>query len=112
MGSDHAERVLLRVRHRARRRGLPQNRLRADLEVLDEVNVDPAAPFEPIRGSLEYIASVRETYPRAYEKWSEDEDAAIRFFHLKGSGVDALASAHERQPSAMVSRLRMLGLID
>jgi hypothetical protein len=93
-------------------RGVPARR------VVDEVRVPAEAPATPQTqipapsGPPEYILRARETYPRAYERWSEDEEAALRFFHGLGSSVDAIAAAHERQPTAIVSRLERLGLIE
>jgi len=47
-----------------------------------------------------------------YERWSQDEETTLRFFYQLGSGVDAIAAAHERQPSAIVARLIKVGLIE
>jgi uncharacterized Zn finger protein (UPF0148 family) len=77
-------------------------------EVADEVDVPSAEPAVPPN----HMQQMRATYPRAYERWSQDEEAALRFFYQLGSGVDAIAAAHERQPSAIVARLIKVGLIE
>ena len=45
---------------------------------------------------------------RAYEPWSEHEDARLREEIACGTRTEAIAAAHERQPSAIRSRVRKL----
>src|SRR5262249_11255224 len=93
--------------------GVPARDVRDEIVAISENSSAPAKSGSVVTpGTPDYIAKVRETYPRAYERWSGDEDAALRFFYELGSGVDALSSAHERQPSAIVARLTKLDLID
>jgi hypothetical protein len=57
------------------------------------------------------IAELRKKHPRAYMAWTDDEDAALRFFE-QGSTVRELAEMHQRQRGGIRSRLRRLGLIE
>lgn len=58
-----------------------------------------------------YIEEIRQKYPKAYTKWTEDEDNMLRNEYVPGKTVDELAIIFERQPSAIRSRLRKLGLV-
>ncbi len=53
---------------------------------------------------------IRKQFPRAYEKWTPEEDDKLRRLLEKGADVNALAEALQRQPGAVTSRLRKLGL--
>ena len=56
------------------------------------------------------MAEIRQSHPRAYEKWSPEEDAKLTSLFRSGLGIRELAQAHERQPSAIRSRLAKLNL--
>lgn len=58
------------------------------------------------------VEEIRQKYPKAYTKWTEDEDSILRSEYLRGNTVDELASTFQRQPSAVRSRLRKLGLVE
>ncbi len=58
----------------------------------------------------ERLAKIKKQYPRAYEKWTESEDADFLRMRTGGSSVEQLARHFERQPSAIRSRLAKLGL--
>lgn len=55
-------------------------------------------------------AEIRAIYPRAYEAWTVSEDDKLRQKHDQGLMVEQLAKDLQRQPSAITSRLRKLGL--
>jgi archaellum component FlaC len=55
---------------------------------------------------------IRQKYPRAYVKWSQDEDENLKKEYASGQQIDELAQRFQRQPSAIRSRLQKLGLID
>lgn len=57
------------------------------------------------------VEEIRQKYPKAYAKWTEDEDNFLRNEYLRGQTIDELASTFQRQPSAIRSRLRKLGLV-
>ena len=56
------------------------------------------------------LAEMRTEHPLAYEKWTEDDDARLRAEFAKGTDKVALAAMFRRQPSAIDSRIRKLGL--
>jgi len=58
------------------------------------------------------VEEIRQKYPKAYAKWTEDEDNFLRNEYLRGQTIDELASTFQRQPSAIRSRLRKLGLVE
>lgn len=55
-------------------------------------------------------AEIRALYPRAYEAWTVGEDNELKKKHNQSLTVEQLAKDLERQPSAITSRLRKLGL--
>ncbi|MEG4420248.1 hypothetical protein QUA70_16910 [Microcoleus sp. LAD1_D5] len=55
---------------------------------------------------------IRQKYPRAYVKWSQDEDENLKKEYASGQQMDELAQRFQRQPSAIRSRLQKLGLIE
>jgi hypothetical protein len=57
------------------------------------------------------LETVRQRYPRAYEKWTEDVDARLRIEYGKGLSIQLLSEMFQRQPSAIRSRLRKLGIL-
>jgi len=58
----------------------------------------------------ERMAEIRQVCPRAYEKWSPDEDAKLTTLFQSGSSVKEIAKTLQRQPSAICSRLAKLSL--
>jgi hypothetical protein len=64
-----------------------------------------------IRSRSYSLETVRQRYPRAYEKWTEDEDARLKVEYGKGLGIRLLSEMFQRQPSAIRSRLRKLGIV-
>jgi hypothetical protein len=56
------------------------------------------------------VDKIRQQYPRAYEKWTEEEDMQLRQKYHEGVRVKELATLLQRQPGAIEARLRKLGL--
>lgn len=56
------------------------------------------------------LADIRAKHPRAYEPWSEQEDAELKAMFSSGEKHRAMADHFKRQSSAIQSRLRKLGL--
>jgi len=54
------------------------------------------------------FAKIRLQYPKAYEKWTEEEDALLVREHANKTSVRELSDLLQRQPSAIRSRLRKL----
>jgi len=67
---------------------------------------------EPGRNFSQYQLRVRQDHPRAFERWSDEEDQ--RVIALAGSGKDAgeIAAELQRQPNAIAMRMEKLGLIE
>ena len=55
---------------------------------------------------------IRQKYPRAYVKWSQDEDENLKKEYASCQQIGELAQRFQRQPSAIRSRLQKLGLIE
>lgn len=72
---------------------------------------DGAEPRAGTGESADRIDEIRQAHPRAYEKWSLEEDEELHRKHAMGSSVPDLAEHFGRQPSAIRSRLRKLGLV-
>jgi len=56
------------------------------------------------------LAQIKAKYPRAYEKWSETEDADLSALHEKVATMTEMVERFQRQPSAIRSRLAKLGM--
>ena len=61
-------------------------------------------------GSSPGFDKIRQRHPRAYEKWSAEEDERLRAQYGQGRDVSELAELLGRQPSGIRSRLIKLGL--
>jgi hypothetical protein len=57
------------------------------------------------------LENIRRRYPRAYEKWTEEDDVRLRIEYGKGSGIQPLSEMFQRQPGSVRSRLRKLGIL-
>jgi len=55
------------------------------------------------------LAQIKERHPRAYERWSEDEDARLIALAQAGKEANEIAKVLQRQPSAIRSRLSKHG---
>lgn len=56
------------------------------------------------------LDAIRRRHPRAYEKWTAEEDAQLRSAVEAGKTVQEIAVLLGRQPGAITSRLQKLGL--
>lgn len=54
------------------------------------------------------IAGIKTRHPRAYEKWTEGEDAELLAMCEDGSSIETISKRFQRQPSAIRSRLAKL----
>lgn len=70
------------------------------------VQVDQAQPNSVPHGP----GAARQKHSRPYERWSREELALLEADFRAGKTVDELAERLGRQPSAVESRLRKLGL--
>jgi ATP-dependent DNA helicase RecQ len=64
---------------------------------------DLAAPAHDER-----LQAIKHDHPRAYEKWTQDEDEELLSLHSSGTPFSQLAAHFQRQPSAIRSRLAKL----
>jgi DNA-binding CsgD family transcriptional regulator len=75
-------------------------------------NMDQGSDNPPSRPtSISAMERAKEKFPRAYALWSEREDAELASMHAAGKSKKDIAIHFQRQPSAVESRLRKLGLI-
>lgn len=58
----------------------------------------------------ERLADIRQAHPRAYEKWSDEEDARLAQLVHEGISVKNIADLLHRQASAIRSRITKLNL--
>jgi|GEM_PF-612720 len=56
------------------------------------------------------LDEIRRFYPNAYMSWTEDEDRRLAEAYQQGKKIGQLVDMFRRQPSAIRSRLRKLGL--
>ena len=61
--------------------------------------------------SREKLSEVRKSHPRAYEKWTPEEDSQLTEMFNSGTETHRIAGELRRQPSAIRSRLMKLGLL-
>ncbi|MEG4166500.1 MULTISPECIES: hypothetical protein [unclassified Microcoleus] len=54
------------------------------------------------------VEKIRQKYPRAYVKWSREEDEKLKNEYASGQPIGELAKKFQRQPSAIRSRLQKL----
>lgn len=57
------------------------------------------------------LDEIRRKYPRAYERWTSDEDQRLRQKFNEGSPIADLAKIFQRRKSAIRSRLGKLGAL-
>lgn len=56
------------------------------------------------------MEQIKAKHPRAYERWSDEEEAQLTTMWGRGTSLAQLAIEFERQPSAIRSRIAKLGL--
>lgn len=56
----------------------------------------------------ERLASIKQRYPKAYDKWRAEEDALLEQKYKEGTSLENLAAIFQRQPGAITSRLSKL----
>ena len=58
----------------------------------------------------ERMAEIRRDHPRAYEPWTNEEDATLMRLAQAGRTVDEIAAQLQRQPSAIRGRMQKRNL--
>lgn len=136
-GSAEGNRTLLIGETRQARKGFDEHRIliheayiEAFLEAVEQIaavfNEDPGPAYDEgaqqaeaeledggnaTAGDKAYdLEEIRKEHPRAYEKWSEDEDDQLYALHATGETIANLAEHFQRKPGAIKSRLKKLGL--
>jgi ATP-dependent DNA helicase RecQ len=71
----------------------------------DEALAPSALPSSPHE---ERLAAIKQHHPRAYEKWTQEEDGDLLSLHAAGTPLSQLATRFQRQPDAVRSRLAKL----
>ena len=100
--------ALRRLRHPSRLQPL-RRRLEASGAISGPTDGPaPSAPG-PAPGDDTYIDEVRQTHPRAYEKWTPEEDRRLLELFEAGCSIDDIAADLGRQPGAIESRLNRAG---
>ncbi len=54
---------------------------------------------------------IRREYPKAYAKWTEEEDIRLKNEYAQGKTISDLADTFQRKPSAIHARLQKLRLL-
>ena len=57
------------------------------------------------------IDEIRREHPKAYEKWTVDDDNNLRQMYREGRDIAGLAAKFQRKPGAIRARLTKLGLL-
>ena len=57
------------------------------------------------------LSRIRESHSRAYEKWTHEEDAQLTEMFRAGAKTHHISDELHRQQSAILSRLKKLGLV-
>ena len=80
---------------------------------LDESIVVQAENMGPTVRPTELNAMERakQKHPKAYTPWSESDDTELAEMHANGVDNKEMAARFQRQPSAIRSRLKKLGLV-
>ncbi len=74
----------------------------------DLIRKDAVESKEVASGGAEPFANVRQKYPKAYEKWTkEDDELLVNLFH-QGESIAELANHFQRKKGAIRSRLKKL----
>jgi hypothetical protein len=81
-------------------------------DIVDFIHaITEAMPFMRPDAPPGRLSRLREKHPRAYTKWTPEEDARLKAEFAKGTSRAELAAIFEREPSAIKSRLQKLGLL-
>lgn len=62
--------------------------------------------------SAERMDDIRKTHPRAYEKWSTEEDMELTRLVAGGAGIEEISTHLQRQPGAIRARMMKLNLVE
>jgi ATP-dependent DNA helicase RecQ len=79
-----------------------------------EASVEPETREDvaPGRKFSEYQLTVRQSHPRAYERWTPEEDARVAAMAAAGATPEEIAAELQRQLAGITARLEKLGLAE
>ena len=79
---------------------------------VDEIQKEQTTPPEKKAISWdERLKEIKKSYPRAYESWNEEEERELEQLFKSGLKPSEISKKLKRQPNAIRSRLRRLGLL-
>lgn len=58
------------------------------------------------------LTEMRKEHPKAFVKWTTNEDNQLMALFKKGEGISQIAKIHQRKPGAIRARLDKLGLLE
>ena len=87
---------------------VPQRELEHHLPAWNQRAAGIRPPIELSADAPDTIERIRKKHPRAYLRWTAEEDALIREMLGKGMAHLAISDVLQRQPSAIASRVRKL----
>jgi transposase-like protein len=93
------------------RGGEPAGELAAPAEHLVALGQAVGELARAFGGRAWTVEGARQQHRAAYARWTEEEDARLAAEFAAGRSVEELAERFGRKPSAIVSRLRRLGLL-
>ncbi len=68
--------------------------------------------FGSSKFSVPAVKKIKENYANAYEPWKEEDDLRLKILNSENKTISEIAQTLMRQPGAIRSRLKKLGLID
>jgi hypothetical protein len=80
-----------------------------NLEVFNE-GLQKAVQYLGIKSKAYSVEQMRQKHPKAYERWTSDEDEHLKAKYREGATIAELAVFFQRRDSAIRSRLAKLGL--
>ncbi len=69
-------------------------------------------PEHPVSAEPTPLDKIRMKFPKAYVKWTPEDDEHLKTLYLSGKSVNELANHFERKQGAIRARLEKLGLIN
>jgi hypothetical protein len=70
-----------------------------------------ALQFLGLKTKAYNLDEIKQTYPKAYERWTSDEDEQLKTKYHEGVNIAELATFFQRKPNAIRSRLTKFGLL-
>ena len=77
----------------------------------EDIEIISSEPFDPNHTMTTYsVDKIRVDFPKAYVKWTPEDDELLKILHRSGNSVKQLAKIFQRKESAIRARLEKLGL--